>query len=196
MAKRIKVAKRRTDAELKAIASGKAARGPMESREAARELARRKRDQKEAATKPDELSAYIAGAAAHGKPFGGFNDFPPNWKAITTHEFWMTFGMWGVRKTEVRQLQYPAEMMERLRAREDRPGVRSIDATLLYTSDEGGLAIVPRREHGNYVQPGYYAFAKCHHMFRPFKSKRRHGSTIRTERCAHCGTVREIDSSD
>jgi hypothetical protein len=154
MAKRIKVAKRRTGA---------------------------------AAAKP---------VFASDKPFGGFNDFPPNWKPITTHGFWMMFCMWGVKRTEPRQLRYPFELLERLKAREDRPGAGSVDAILLYTSDEGGLAIVPRRENGNYVQPGYYAFAQCHHLFRPFKSKRKHGATIRTERCERCSKVREIDSSD
>lgn len=111
--------------------------------------------------------------------FGGFNDFPPNWKQVTEQELFQTGRM-----------IFPPEYQEfRQMTRMNGKSVPFVEATLYFIADGTGYAI--EKDHLNW-HFRYYIFAVCEHEYKCTKEK----GLERTYTCSHCGREIVYDSSD
>jgi hypothetical protein len=115
------------------------------------------------------------------KPFGRYNDYPPNWKECSEDEFWGRFMTYPKRHEEYRQMR--RNNTERF-----------VSAHLYFYDQNEGLALVNNYDWVNYKHqtPKLYKFALCEHEWE-------HTGTpyncCRTYTCTKCGDKKSIDSS-
>jgi len=137
--------------------------------------------------------------AEHRKKFGGFNDYPPNWKPCGADEFWNKFFMYGVGMTESRQMNKPKGVHLAMHLR-GAPIAQLIDAKLFIYEDGTGLAMVPTRDldSRSNITPRLYKFAVCEHQWieQRGKAKRQFGVSHRFFECAKCHDKKRLESSD
>lgn len=116
----------------------------------------------------------------HIKRYGGFNDFPPNWKAASEAEIIQGgFTIYTPDYVEFRQMFRTNGV----------PSSPIISATLYFLPDGSGYAV--ESDHKN-KQFKYYTFADCIHNFGRDKGKRPfHHLYV----CEKCGYRKEYDSS-
>ena len=132
----------------------------------------------------------------HREKFGGYNDFPPNWRPCDPDKFWGRFLVYSCDLQEFRQMMNPASEIENYPP--DHYGHRTVrNAHLYFYSDDTGLAMVDNYDHGasKHRAPLLYEFAPCHHENRvgvPEKSRMCYHVT----RCTDCGREFAVDSSD
>src|SRR6516164_5991304 len=80
--------------------------------------------------------------AEHERVYGGFNDFPPNWKRCTPNEFWGKFNCYGIgEKVEYRQMHTEGAI---------------VMAHLFFYHDDTGLGLVHCYENGKHRPPLLY----------------------------------------
>lgn len=125
---------------------------------------------------------------AHAKEFGGYNDFPPNWKPMTEDEFSQS-GFF----TYVPSLVEHRQMFDRAK-----PHVPALSANLFYFSDGTGFAIA--NDFWNKCVL-YFKFAKCEHKWGRVKDPDKErsliiGSCMRAAQCEKCDFISVVDSSD
>jgi hypothetical protein len=133
--------------------------------------------------------------AEHKKKFGGFNDYPPNWKPCGQHEFWNKFFLFGVGHHEVRQMSKPKGYHLSM-FRRGEPVGELTDARLFFYDDDTGLAMVPTSDLGqsNYITPRLFKFARCEHKWIVDRKKSKMHFTV--SKCGKCGDMREVDSRE
>jgi hypothetical protein len=125
----------------------------------------------------------------HEKLYGGFNDFPPNWKEITEKEFAQgMFFSYTPTLTEHRQM-----------GRMEVGSEPMLTATLYFFHDGSGVALASDFWAG---KVRYFSFTCCVHEFRrPTEAEHVRG-VVRPGRCFHvsicdkCNYVSAVDSSD
>jgi len=118
------------------------------------------------------------------RKFGGFNDFPPNWKPIEEEDFWNIFMVWASSAEESRQMYD--------KGKKGMP----VEARLFFYNDDTGVALVKNydRSKHRYVRPSFYQFAACEHEYDiPVPEKSRMCYTV--TKCSKCGRERHVDSS-
>lgn len=136
-------------------------------------------------------SAISAGLTApdkeHVAKFGGFNDFPPNWRPCNPSDFWGKFSHYGVGElTEYRQM-----------GRLEVGGKPLVGATLFFYADGTGLAVHVNWTHaknpndGYTYSPQFYQFHFCDHEFETVASRMHYNES----KCRKCGYVNIVDSS-
>lgn len=140
-------------------------------------------------------AGFLDEKALHRKKFGDFNDYPPNWKPCGAEEFWSKFFMYGVGKTEIRQMMRPKDVHLAMHHHGERV-VDLIDAMLFIYEDGTGLAMVPQRDLGttSTIAPKLYKFAVCEHHYVMDRNKSKMFHTV--SKCDKCGDVRIVDSKD
>lgn len=130
--------------------------------------------------------------AKHRETYGGYNDFPPNWRKLTEKEFAQSqFFSYSPTLVEHRQMLPPGGL---------RPGGKpALTARLYFYSDGSGLAMSNDYWKGK-VQ--YFAFAACVHEYRRPTEAEHEAGVVRPARCFHvsicdkCHHVHAVDSSD
>jgi hypothetical protein len=117
--------------------------------------------------------------AEHERVYGGFNDFPPNWKRCTPNEFWGKFNCYGIgEKVEYRQMHTEGAI---------------VMAHLFFYHDDTGLGLVHCYENGKHRPPLLYKFARCEHdMVAVHEKSYMH---YHVSKCRKCGYERGVDSS-
>ena len=140
-----------------------------------------------------ELSA-LKNDASYENKWGGFNDFPPNWREIDEKTFSQShFFMYTPKIVEYRQ------MLER-----DENGLMKMDkmcvSAHLYIFEDGvGFAM-----HSDYWagKIRFYQFG-CQHDYRPVSSDEcrnrgiyHGGKFFHVSECSKCGYIMAVDSSD
>lgn len=130
----------------------------------------------------------------HEKKWGGFNDFPPNWREIGEKEFAQShFFTYTPKFVEYRQ------MLER-----DERGLMKIAgkcvSAFLYLYDDGVGYAIQSDYWGGKVH--YYRFG-CDHSYRAISSdecRNRNiyhgGKCFHVSECTKCGYIHAVDSSD
>lgn len=117
--------------------------------------------------------------------YGGYNDFPPDWKEIAEEEFAKSmFFTYSPDLIQHRQMMKPNEVVE---------------ATLHFFWDGNGYAIGHDFWKGKVK---YYRFALCEHTYRELspsearaKGHSHFGNCYHVTECAKCGLIWEYDSS-
>lgn len=111
--------------------------------------------------------------------FGGYNDYPPNWKQVTEKELF----------TSARLMVSPDYQEYRQMVRKDGNNAKFIDATLYFLRDGTGYAVEKDffNRHFN-----YYTFAVCEHEYQK-TVKKMHEITYT---CTKCGRTMVYDTSD
>lgn len=109
--------------------------------------------------------------------FGGYNDYPPNWKQVTEKEF--SHSMFFFYEPTIRDHR---QMMTDSRS-------SMLDATLYFFHDGSGVAM--SADHKN-EEVNYYTFGVNEHDF----EERNIGRCLTEKKCKRCGYVEEVDSSD
>jgi hypothetical protein len=122
----------------------------------------------------------------HQKTFGGYNDFPPNWRAIRPdeiHWFWSMF------------MSYTPDMIEhRQMLGGTKTRVTCVTAKLYHFWGGEGIAFVDVIEKAQHAAPKLYRFAACEHTWKGVPEKSRMCYTV--SRCVKCGLENAVDSSD
>lgn len=122
------------------------------------------------------------------KDYGGFNDFPPNWTAITEQELFENpfYLHYSPHHFEYRQML--------LRDKKGNVNINSqmVSATLYFFHDGSGYAT---EFDCNNKKINYFKFCKCIHDFGPEVNPDGF-NCLHTFVCKKCGYVRTYDSSD
>ena len=120
----------------------------------------------------------ITDREAFENTFGGYNDFPPNWKKITEAEFVQSnFFVYEPRVRDHRQM-YP----------DDRFLLKFTEATLYFFHDGSGVAISPDHKKN---KVNYFSFDVNQHDYEE-KTTENH---LHVFTCKKCGYRNEVDSS-
>jgi hypothetical protein len=133
--------------------------------------------------------------AAHKKRYGGYNDFPPNWKRCAPEDFWGTFVGGCPRLVEFRQMLEPKSVFNKLP--KNTYGQRTVrNAKLYFYNDGTGLALVSDYDYAKsqHRKPLLYKFAACEHEYEGVPEKS--AMCYHVSRCKKCGYEYAVDSSD
>lgn len=130
----------------------------------------------------------VPGTDEHKAKWGGFNDFPPNWRELTEEEFAEShFFVYEFKTREYRQMHDPGRT---------KPATR---ATLYFMHDGTGYALVSDRSKRKLH---YFKFG-CAHTYRGlgFEECRARGiyhwgRCYHVSECTTCGHIHAVDSSD
>lgn len=111
--------------------------------------------------------------------FGGFNDFPPQWRSISAKEFGRTMNHYSTVGTDFRQM---------IDYNTNNP---AMSATLFFYHDDTGIAVNDKGE--------MFAFG-CNHQYEAtpwdYDTMGPHFNCNSAYKCTKCGHISVIDSSD
>lgn len=122
---------------------------------------------------------------AHREAFGGYNDFPPNWKEIDETE--VTSGRCHIRVYRPELIEY--RQMGKLMA-----GAKPLlDCRLYFFHDGYGYAV-----HYDYWKKKirHFTFARCLHEYKQISRPAGNRSGESRYQCTKCGYINSVDTSD
>lgn len=125
--------------------------------------------------------------------FGGFNDFPPQWREIDPNEFGQKMNHYSFIKSEYRQMHLKGNDY-----------IPALQATLFFFHDNTGIAVSKEsiKEKGkyNYKQISRFFAFGCDHDYQEIPWNREQFGPqykgLHAMKCSKCGMLKSVDSSD